>query len=73
MRMNNDRTLEKIFNTKPDGVRRAGRTKLRWKDGIDQDMRILEVKNWNKVALDRGEWAKLLKKARAHHGLSSQL
>jgi hypothetical protein len=42
------------------------------KDGVDQDMRILEVKNWKKVALDRDEWAKLLKTARAHQGLSSQ-
>jgi len=41
-------------------------------DGFDQDMRILEVKNWKKVALDRDEWAKLLKKARAHKVLSSQ-
>jgi hypothetical protein len=31
-----------------------------------------DVKNWKKVALDRDEWAKLLKKARAHQGLSSQ-
>ena len=51
--MNNDRTLKKIFNNKPDGVRRAGRPKLRWEDGVDQDMRILEVKNWKKVALNR--------------------
>jgi hypothetical protein len=36
---------------------------MRWEDGVDQDMRILEVKNWKKVALDRDEWAKLLKKA----------
>ena len=42
--MNNDRTLKK-FNTKPDGVRRVGRPKLRWEVGVDQDMRILEVKN----------------------------
>jgi hypothetical protein len=35
-------------------------------------MRILEVKNWKKVALDRDEWAKLLKKARANHVLSTQ-
>jgi hypothetical protein len=33
---------------------------------------ILEVKNWKKVALDRDEWAKLLRKARAHQGLYSQ-
>jgi Zn-finger nucleic acid-binding protein len=31
-------------------------------------MRILEVKNWKKVALDRDEWAKLLKKARPTKG-----
>ena len=43
--MNNDRTLKKIFNTKPDGARSVGRPKLRWKDGVDQDMRILGVKN----------------------------
>jgi hypothetical protein len=35
-------------------------------------MRILGVKNWRKVALNRDEWAKLLKKARAHQGLFSQ-
>jgi len=33
---------------------------------------ILEVKNWKKFALDRDEWAKLLKKARAHQELSRQ-
>jgi len=70
--MNNDRILKKIFNTKPDGVRRVGRPKLRWEDGIDQDLRILEIENWKKVALDRDEWAKLLKKARANQWLSSQ-
>jgi hypothetical protein len=29
VRMDNDRTLKKIFNTKPDGVRSVGRPKLR--------------------------------------------
>ena len=71
MRMKDKRTLKK-FNTKLDGVRTLGRPKMRWKDGVDQGMRMLEVKNWKKVALDRDEWAKLLKKARAHQGLPSQ-
>jgi hypothetical protein len=39
---------------------------------LDQDMRILGLKNWKKVALNRDEWAQLLKKARAHQELSSQ-
>jgi hypothetical protein len=59
--MNNNRTIKKIFNTKSDGVRSVGRTKLRWEDGADQDMRISGVKNWKKFALKREEWAELLK------------
>jgi hypothetical protein len=70
--MNNDTNLKKIFNTKPDATRIAERLKLQWEDGVDQDMRILEVKNWKEVTLKRDEWAQLLKKARAHQGLSSQ-
>ena len=70
--MNNDRILKEIFNTKPDGARSVGRPKLRWEDGADQDMRILWVKNWKKVALNRDEWAQFLKKTRAHQWLSSQ-
>jgi hypothetical protein len=50
--MDSDRTLKKIFNTKPDGSRSVGRPKLRWEDSVDQDMRILGVKNWKKVALN---------------------
>jgi hypothetical protein len=70
--VNSDRTVKKIFNTEPDGARSFGRPKLRWEDGVNQDMRTLGVKNWKKVALNRGKWAKFLKKARAHQGLSSQ-
>jgi hypothetical protein len=40
--------------------------KLRWENGLDQDIRILGVKNWEKVALDRDKWAMPLKKSRAH-------
>jgi len=72
MCMNENRTLKKIFDTKLGGVRRVGRPKMRWEDCVDRDMRILEVKNWKKVALDRDEWEKLLKKTRAHQWLSSQ-
>jgi hypothetical protein len=71
-RMSNERTLKQIFNTKPDGTRSIGRPKLKWEVGVVQDTRILRVKNWKRAALNRDEWAKLLKKARAHQGLSSQ-
>ena len=60
MRVNDNRTVKIILNTKLDGVRRVGRHKMRWEHGVDRDMRILDVKNWKKVALDRDEFAKLL-------------
>jgi hypothetical protein len=41
-------------------------------DGVIQDIRVLGVKNWRNVAMDREDWRKLLKKARAHTRLSSQ-
>ena len=65
-RMSDERTL------KPDGTRSVGRPKLRWEDGVAQDTQILGVKRWKNVALNRDKWAKLLKKARVHQGLSSQ-
>jgi hypothetical protein len=40
MHMNNYGALKKVFNTKPDGVGRVGRLKLRWEDGVDQDVRM---------------------------------
>jgi hypothetical protein len=63
---------EEVYNTKPDGVRSVRRPKLGWEDGVDQDIRILGVKNWKKVTLNRDEWAKLLKKTWAYQGLPSQ-
>jgi hypothetical protein len=68
--MSNERTLKKIFNTKPEGTRSIGGPKLQWENV--QDTRVLGDKGWKKAALDRVEWAKL-KKARVHQGLLSQL
>jgi hypothetical protein len=72
--MENNRTV-KVFDTRPKGTRKTGRPKLRWEDGVIgviQDIWVLGVKNWRNVAMDREDWRKLLKKARAHTGLSSQ-
>jgi hypothetical protein len=61
-----------MFNTRPEGKRGTGRPKLRWGDSVYQDIRLLGEGNWKDLALNREEWRKLMKKARAHTGLSSQ-
>jgi hypothetical protein len=38
---------------------------------VCQDIRILGVKNWWSVALNREEWRIILRKARAHKGCSA--
>jgi hypothetical protein len=70
MRMDNNRITKRMFNT--EGKRGTGRPQLRWVDSVDHDIRILGEKNWRNLALNREERRKLLKKARAHAGLSSQ-
>jgi hypothetical protein len=45
---------------------------MRWGDSVDHDIKILGERNWRNLAVNREEWRKLLKKARAHKGLSSQ-
>jgi hypothetical protein len=35
-------------------------------DSVNHDIRILGERNWGNFALNREEWKKILKKARAH-------
>jgi hypothetical protein len=66
------RTVKKVFNTKPVGIRKSGRPKLRREDYVIQDIKTLGVKNWKNLVMEKESWHTLLRKARAHVGLSSQ-
>ena len=57
----------------PEGTRKVGRPKMRWEDCVRQDIRTLGIKNWRSVALNRQEWRELLRKAKAHTGLSCHM
>jgi hypothetical protein len=74
IRMNNNRTVKKVFNTKPVGTRKIGRPKLRWEDDVIQDVKILGVKNWRNLAMEKESWLlrKLLRKGRARVWVSRQ-
>jgi hypothetical protein len=43
IRMENSRTVKKVFDTRPEGTRKIRRPKLRWEDGLIQDIRALGV------------------------------
>jgi hypothetical protein len=72
IRMDNNRKVKKVFNTKPIRIRKTERLKLRWEDDVIQDIKTLGVKNWRNVAMEKESWEMLLRKTRAHAELSSQ-
>jgi hypothetical protein len=57
------------MESKPEGRRSDGRSKLRWMDGVLEDLRKLGVKTWWVVAKDRKSWRKSFWEAKAHVGL----
>lgn len=71
-RLNPSSLTSRVFLFKPIGTRTRGRPKLRWMDCVNEDFKKLRVTNWISLSKKRSEWRKILKKALAHQGLSSQ-
>ena len=65
IRMNESRSVEKMFEGKLEGRRGRGRPRLRWIDNVEDDLRKLGVKRWRGKALDREEWASIIREAKA--------
>jgi hypothetical protein len=40
------RTVKKISGNKREGSRRRGRTRLRWLEDVEKDLRETKVKRW---------------------------
>jgi len=65
VRMDETRAVKKLFEDKIEGRRGRGRPRLRWIDDVEEDIRKLGVKRWRRKALDREEWASIIKEAKA--------
>jgi hypothetical protein len=63
--MNENRSVKKIFEGELEGRRCRGRPRLRWINDVEDDFRKLGVKRWRTTALDRQEWASILREAKA--------
>jgi hypothetical protein len=61
--------FKKITLEKMEGRRRAGRTNLRWMDGVMRDAERLGIRNLWIKARDRDGWRCILESARTLQGL----
>ena len=69
IRQDDDNLSRKVLLSEPGGKRPRGRPRLRWEDGVEEDVARLGCRNCKTVALNREGWRKLLKEAEAHPGL----
>jgi len=69
-RMEEDRMYKKIFFTQElKGTRRWGRPRKRWKEEVEGDLQVLEVRKWRELVEDRKKWKDIFRQAKAHSGL----
>jgi hypothetical protein len=67
--MNNERVPKKIMTTKMEGTRKRGRPRKRWIGEVEEDLKIMEIRNWHAVAKYRQKWRKIVLEAEVHNGL----
>jgi hypothetical protein len=67
--MDTSRTAKRIFEWKPIWKRSLGRPRLRWLNDVCDNLKVLKVRNWKELAMDRKVWNALSEKAKTHTGL----
>jgi transcription termination factor 2 len=65
IRMEETRSVKKIFEGKLEGRRGRGRPRVRWINDVEDDLRKLGVRRWRTKALDRVERASIIRGAKA--------
>jgi hypothetical protein len=66
--MNNER-MPKIMTTKMEGTEKRGRPRKRWIDEVEEDLKIMGIRNWYAVIENRQKWRKIVLGAKDHNGM----
>jgi len=60
-RMERDRMSKKIFTQELERTRRGGRSRKRWKEEVERDLQVLEVRRWKELVADRKKWKEIVR------------
>jgi hypothetical protein len=61
--------MQKIKRWKPTSKGPMRRPKMRWEDGVLEDVRSMDGSNWKKVAQIRDSWKNVVERARTSYRL----
>jgi hypothetical protein len=67
--MEEDRMPKKIFTQELGRTRRRERPRKRWKEEVERDLQVLEMRRWKEMVADRKKWKDIARQAKAHSGL----
>jgi len=70
-RMEEDRMPKKILTQELEGMRRRGRPRKGWREEVERDLQVLEVRRWREFVIDREKWRGIVRQAKTHRGCSA--
>ena len=67
--MEDDTMPKKISTQELEGTRKRGRARKRWKEEVERDLQVLEVRRWRELVAERKKWKDIVRQAKAHSRL----
>ena len=68
-RMEEDRTPKKIFTQELEGTKRRRRPTKGWREVVERDLKVMGLRRWRELMIDRDKWRGIVRQAKAHSGL----
>jgi hypothetical protein len=55
-KMEENRMTKKIFTQELEGLRRRRRPRKGWREEVERDLQVIEVRRWRELVTDRDKW-----------------
>jgi hypothetical protein len=68
-RMEENSISRRLMYMQPEGPRKLGRPRARWRGDVGMSARLLRIRSWWAAAMNREDWRKLLEVAKTQYEL----